>query len=163
MVFWHIFCVFLASQGRIHQLEEDLNDERCSADRLMERLDKTKVQAGLILHCLCLFFLHTASFCVCWRSSISPSCEKTELCPVLSLNTQPYICFYHKQILGWALTFPFRHWKLLIGVFSLDVKQALFLFLNVHFVLKYDKTSLTSYIFLHLQCRHRSLISSVWL
>ncbi|XP_070828172.1 cingulin-like protein 1 isoform X1 [Chaetodon trifascialis] len=31
-------------EGRISQLEEDLNDERCSADRLMERLDKTKVQ-----------------------------------------------------------------------------------------------------------------------
>ncbi|KAK5867232.1 hypothetical protein PBY51_011743 [Eleginops maclovinus] len=31
-------------EGRISQLEEDLNDERCSADRLMERLDKTKEQ-----------------------------------------------------------------------------------------------------------------------
>ncbi|XP_068595647.1 cingulin-like protein 1 [Brachionichthys hirsutus] len=31
-------------EGRISQLEEDLTDERCSADRLMERLDKTKVQ-----------------------------------------------------------------------------------------------------------------------
>ncbi|XP_035521037.1 cingulin-like protein 1 isoform X2 [Morone saxatilis] len=31
-------------EGRISQLEEDLNDERCSADRLMERLDKTKMQ-----------------------------------------------------------------------------------------------------------------------
>ncbi|XP_067358497.1 cingulin-like protein 1 isoform X2 [Channa argus] len=31
-------------EGRIHQLEEDLNDERSSADRLMERLDKTKEQ-----------------------------------------------------------------------------------------------------------------------
>ncbi|XP_070763245.1 cingulin-like protein 1 isoform X4 [Enoplosus armatus] len=32
-------------EGRIGQLEEDLNDERSSADRLMERLDKTKEQA----------------------------------------------------------------------------------------------------------------------
>ncbi|XP_054475911.1 cingulin-like protein 1 [Anoplopoma fimbria] len=31
-------------EGRISQLEEDLNDEHCSADRLMERLDKTKEQ-----------------------------------------------------------------------------------------------------------------------
>ncbi|XP_029289836.1 cingulin-like protein 1 isoform X2 [Cottoperca gobio] len=31
-------------EGRIGQLEEDLNDERTSADRLMERLDKTKEQ-----------------------------------------------------------------------------------------------------------------------
>ncbi|KAM9352491.1 cingulin-like protein 1 [Symphorus nematophorus] len=31
-------------EGRISQLEEDLNDERCSGDRLMERLDKTKAQ-----------------------------------------------------------------------------------------------------------------------
>ncbi|KAM6925771.1 cingulin-like protein 1 isoform 1-T4 [Lycodopsis pacificus] len=31
-------------EGRISQLEEDLNDERSSADRLMERLDKTKEQ-----------------------------------------------------------------------------------------------------------------------
>ncbi|XP_073328154.1 cingulin-like protein 1 [Pagrus major] len=31
-------------EGRISQLEEDLNDERGSADRLMERLDKTKAQ-----------------------------------------------------------------------------------------------------------------------
>ncbi|KAM8752091.1 cingulin-like protein 1 isoform 1-T1 [Acanthopagrus schlegelii] len=31
-------------EGRINQLEEDLNDERGSADRLMERLDKTKAQ-----------------------------------------------------------------------------------------------------------------------
>lgn len=36
------------SQGRISQLEEDLTEERCSADRLMERLDKTKAQAGLL-------------------------------------------------------------------------------------------------------------------
>ncbi|XP_019124781.2 cingulin-like protein 1 isoform X2 [Larimichthys crocea] len=35
-------------EGRISQLEEDLNDERCSADRLMERLDKTKVQMDQI-------------------------------------------------------------------------------------------------------------------
>ncbi|KAM3608969.1 uncharacterized protein V6R79_007565 [Siganus canaliculatus] len=31
-------------EGRISQLEEDLNDERGSADRLMERFDKTKAQ-----------------------------------------------------------------------------------------------------------------------
>ncbi|XP_044050041.1 cingulin-like protein 1 isoform X1 [Siniperca chuatsi] len=31
-------------EGRVSQLEEDLNDERSSADRLMERLDKTKEQ-----------------------------------------------------------------------------------------------------------------------
>ncbi|XP_029992515.1 cingulin-like protein 1 isoform X2 [Sphaeramia orbicularis] len=31
-------------EGRISQLEEDLNDERSSADRLMERLDKVKEQ-----------------------------------------------------------------------------------------------------------------------
>ncbi|XP_077593082.1 cingulin-like protein 1 isoform X2 [Stigmatopora nigra] len=31
-------------QGRIGQLEEDMNDERNTADRLMERLDKTKEQ-----------------------------------------------------------------------------------------------------------------------
>ncbi|KAM8891907.1 cingulin-like protein 1 isoform 2-T4 [Spinachia spinachia] len=31
-------------EGRIGQLEEDLNDERSSADSLMERLDKTKEQ-----------------------------------------------------------------------------------------------------------------------
>ncbi|XP_042351817.1 cingulin-like protein 1 isoform X2 [Plectropomus leopardus] len=31
-------------EGRISQLEEDLGDERSSADRLMERLDKTKEQ-----------------------------------------------------------------------------------------------------------------------
>lgn len=37
--------MLLSSQGRIGQLEEDLNDERGSADRLMERLDKTKEQA----------------------------------------------------------------------------------------------------------------------
>ncbi|XP_061630721.1 cingulin-like protein 1 isoform X2 [Phyllopteryx taeniolatus] len=34
-------------EGRIGQLEEDVNDERSTADRLMERLDKTKEQAGL--------------------------------------------------------------------------------------------------------------------
>nr|XP_046250935.1 cingulin-like protein 1 isoform X2 [Scatophagus argus] len=31
-------------EGRISQLEEDLHDERSGADRMMERLDKTKVQ-----------------------------------------------------------------------------------------------------------------------
>ncbi|KAK2842406.1 hypothetical protein Q5P01_012606 [Channa striata] len=31
-------------EGRVRQLEEDLNDERSSADRLMERLDKAKEQ-----------------------------------------------------------------------------------------------------------------------
>ncbi|XP_077424670.1 cingulin-like protein 1 isoform X2 [Vanacampus margaritifer] len=31
-------------EGRIGQLEEDVNDERSTADRLMERLDKTKEQ-----------------------------------------------------------------------------------------------------------------------
>ncbi|XP_033491893.2 cingulin-like protein 1 isoform X1 [Epinephelus lanceolatus] len=31
-------------EGRISQLQEDVNDERSSADRLMERLDKTKEQ-----------------------------------------------------------------------------------------------------------------------
>ncbi len=60
MVFWHIFRVFLSSQGRISQLEEDLNDERGSADRLMERLDKTKEQAGLRPRCRC-FFIPTQS------------------------------------------------------------------------------------------------------
>ncbi|XP_034735930.1 cingulin-like protein 1 [Etheostoma cragini] len=35
---------FKVMEGRISQLEEDLNDERSSADRLMERLDKTKEQ-----------------------------------------------------------------------------------------------------------------------
>lgn len=42
--------MFLSSQGRISQLEEALNDERSSADRLMERLDKTKEQAGPLPH-----------------------------------------------------------------------------------------------------------------
>ncbi|XP_039665329.1 cingulin-like protein 1 isoform X2 [Perca fluviatilis] len=35
---------FKVMEGRISQLEEALNDERSSADRLMERLDKTKEQ-----------------------------------------------------------------------------------------------------------------------
>ncbi|KAI3371219.1 hypothetical protein L3Q82_023843 [Scortum barcoo] len=42
-------------EGCISQLEEDLNDERSSADRLMERLDKTKEQAGLLPRCTSLF------------------------------------------------------------------------------------------------------------
>lgn len=64
MMFWHIFHVFLSSQGRISQLEEDLNDERSSADRLMERLDKTKEQAGSLTFYL-LTFIN------------SPKCEET--------------------------------------------------------------------------------------
>ena len=50
----YVFHVFLSSQGRISLLEGDLNDERSSADRLMERLDKTKEQAGLLHYCLLL-------------------------------------------------------------------------------------------------------------
>lgn len=30
------------------QLQEDLGEERCSGDRMMERLDKTKAQAGFL-------------------------------------------------------------------------------------------------------------------
>lgn len=56
----HLFIHFLSSQERISHLEEDLCDERGSADRLMERLDKTKEQAGLLPCCLCCFF------CVCF-------------------------------------------------------------------------------------------------
>lgn len=52
----HLFIHFLSSQERISHLEEDLCDERGSADRLMERLDKTKEQAGLLPCCLCCFF-----------------------------------------------------------------------------------------------------------
>lgn len=53
----------LFSQGRISQLEEDLNDERNSADRLMERLDKIKEQAGFLsLRLLPQFFSPTMSF-----------------------------------------------------------------------------------------------------
>jgi len=47
---WRICHVFLFSQGRVSQLEEDLNDERTSGDHLMERLDKTKEQAGSLPH-----------------------------------------------------------------------------------------------------------------
>lgn len=53
----HLFIHFLSSQERISHLEEDLCDERGSADRLMERLDKTKEQAGLLPCCLCCFFV----------------------------------------------------------------------------------------------------------
>lgn len=60
-----IFPVLLSSQGRISQLEEDLNDERSSADRLMERLDKTKEQAGLLPRRLCFFLYTKLSFCIC--------------------------------------------------------------------------------------------------
>ncbi|XP_061825711.1 cingulin-like protein 1 isoform X3 [Nerophis lumbriciformis] len=35
-------------EGRIRQLEEDVNDEHSTADRLMERLDKTKDQMDLM-------------------------------------------------------------------------------------------------------------------
>lgn len=49
-------------QGRLRQLEEDLGEERCSGDRMMERLDKTKAQVGvptsdgLFLSCLKFYF-----------------------------------------------------------------------------------------------------------
>lgn len=45
----HIKLLLSLSQERIRHLEEDLNDERSSSDRLMERLDKTKEQASLFL------------------------------------------------------------------------------------------------------------------
>lgn len=38
----------VSPQGRISQLEEDLGEERSSSDRMMERLDKTKSQAGFL-------------------------------------------------------------------------------------------------------------------
>lgn len=51
-------------------LEEDLNDERSSADRLMERLDKTKEQVGLFLYCLHFIYLFICFFFVClWHAS----------------------------------------------------------------------------------------------
>lgn len=97
--FWHILNAFLSSQERISQLEEDLNEEHCSGDRLMERLDKTKVQAGFLPRYLCFCFFLRESLILCLLAFLNvPSCEEIELCPVLSLNTQPYVCFDHKQI-----------------------------------------------------------------
>lgn len=96
-LFWHIFRVFLSPQVRINQLEEDLNDERGSADRLMERLDKTKAQAGLLSRCLCFSSTQTLILCLVMFIHF-PEGEEIKLFPVISLNTQPYICFHHKQI-----------------------------------------------------------------
>ena len=59
--------MLLSSQGRINQLEEDLNDERSSADRLMERLDKTKEQAGSL----------SLSLSICITFINPPKCEET--------------------------------------------------------------------------------------
>lgn len=80
--FWHILHASLSSQERISQLEEDLNEEHCSGDRLMERLDKTKVQAGVLPHYLCFFvFSYAKSHFVfagiykisqLWRDRIMP-------------------------------------------------------------------------------------------
>lgn len=50
-------------------LEEDLNDERSSADRLMERLDKTKEQVGLFLYCLHFIYLF-----ICFFFCVSLAC-----------------------------------------------------------------------------------------
>lgn len=88
---------FLSSQGRINQLEEDLNDERGSADRLMERLDKTKTQAGLLSHCLCFSSTQTLILCLVMFIHF-PDGEEIKLFPVINSNTQPYICCHHKQI-----------------------------------------------------------------
>lgn len=53
---WHFFPPLFFSQGRISRLVEDLNDERSSADCLMERLDKTKEQAGSHPYSFSFFF-----------------------------------------------------------------------------------------------------------
>jgi len=52
--------VLPSSQGRISQLEEDLDEEHSSADRLMERLDKTKEQACFTDAVLCVFLFFEA-------------------------------------------------------------------------------------------------------
>lgn len=65
-------CVCVCLQGRISQLEEDMKEERCGADRLEERLDKTKAQAG---------------------SSAAAAAAETK--HIVS-GLKAYICFYHE-------------------------------------------------------------------
>lgn len=77
---WWICCCFdtlvvcsVCPQGRLRQLEEDLGEERCSGDRMMERLDKTKAQAGLLPLTGSFFLVY--SFILGWRAYLtSPSC-----------------------------------------------------------------------------------------
>lgn len=71
------------SQGRISRLVEDLNDERSSADCLMERLDKTKEQAGSHPYSFSFFFL---------VANINNSHSLTEYAGH-SVRTQPSVCF----------------------------------------------------------------------
>lgn len=69
------------------------------------------------------------------------------MCSASSVNTQPYICFYYKQMWGCS-DFPYDA-ESCWSVCSVQlIRRVLFLFL--HTALKYDSTPLTPYTFLYL-------------
>lgn len=79
--------VFLSSQERIGHLTEDLNDERSSADRLMERLDKAKEQARSVSsRCSPVMQQFINILAVLRRPFVS------------NTTARPYICFHCKHV-----------------------------------------------------------------
>lgn len=81
-------------QGRVSQLEEELGEERSSSDRTMERLDKTKSQAG---------FPSPVVLSV-WDG------ERVDVLPaVLGLRAPPHIWFDSGQIEGGVCGVPPRN------------------------------------------------------